>query len=90
MGRAVSLAMAVVAVLGVFVEIPIVSAYAFLDFGIWYGAHSLKVPFSLSFMLSIVLLIVAIVGVFVEIPIVSDYAFWVLVIVFFYLVGVTG
>ena len=63
------------AVVGVFIEIPFVSQYAFWvavaayiirDWGpIWAG------------MLSLLLLGLAVVGVFIEIPFVSQYAFWV-------------
>ena len=63
------------AVVGVFIEIPIVSNYAFwvaiaayviLDWQTrWLG------------MLSLLLLGLAVVGVFIEIPFVSKYAFWV-------------
>jgi hypothetical protein len=78
-----SLVIAIVAVLGLFVEIPIISDYAFWvlvgAYLIWHGVHSRpKKSFRPGTMASLVLLLVAIVGVFVEIPIVSDYAFWVL------------
>ena len=90
----VSLVMAVAAIVGVFVYIPIVSDYAFwflvVAIIIWLGVHALKVAFSLAAMLSIVLLLVAIVSVFVEIPIVSDYAFWVLVIAYLMEVSITA
>jgi hypothetical protein len=66
--RAVSFVMAVAAIVGVFVYIPIVSDYAFwflvVAIIIWLGVHALKVAFSLAAMLSIVLLLVAIVSVF--------------------------
>jgi hypothetical protein len=85
--------MAIAAVLGVFVEIPIISDYAFwilvAAILVWHGVHRLEVSFSLVIMASIALLLVAIVGVFVEIPIVSDYAFWVLAIAYLALVGVS-
>jgi hypothetical protein len=81
-GRMASLVIAMVAVLAVFVEIPIVSDYAFWvlvgAYLVWLGVHSKpKKSFRPGIMASIVLLLVAIVGVFVEIPIVTDYAFWV-------------
>jgi hypothetical protein len=81
-GRVASLVIAIVAVLALFVEIPIVSDYAFRFLVgaliIWMGVHSqnTKNRFRWQTMLSIALLLVAIVGVFVEIPIVSAYAFW--------------
>jgi len=93
-GRMVSLVIAIVAVLGVFVEIPIVSDYAFwILVGaviIWHAVHSgSKKAIKWGVMTSLVLLLVAIVGVFVEIPIVSDYAFWILVAAYLVVVGVT-
>ena len=66
------------AVVGVFVDIPFVSNYAFwvaiaayviLDWMNFRGAH-------LPGILSLILLGLAVVGVFVEIPFVSHYAFW--------------
>jgi hypothetical protein len=82
-GRMASLVIAIVAVVGVFIEIPIVSDYAFWflvgAFIVWHGVHTgRRHSFVPTVMISLVLLLVAIVGVFVEIPIVSDYAFWVL------------
>ena len=93
-GRMVSLVIAIVAVLGVFVEIPIVSDYAFwILVGaviIWHAVHSgSKKAIKWGVMTSLVLLLVAIVGVFVEIPIVSDYAIWILVAAYLVVVGVT-
>ena len=95
-GRMASLAIAIVAVLAIFVEIPIVSDYAF-----WFlvGAllleesihtPSTKIRFRYWTMVTIVLLLVAIVGVFVEIPIVSDYAFWVLAAAYLVQLSVTS
>jgi hypothetical protein len=82
-GRMASIVLATAAVVGVFVEIPIISNYAFWIFVgaylVWIGAHPLsKNLFKLGLMISIVRLLAAIVGVFVEIPIVSNYAFWVM------------
>jgi hypothetical protein len=93
-GRMASLVIAIVAVLGVFVEIPIVSDYDFwILVGaviIWHAVHApSKKAFKWGIMASLVLLLVAIVGVFVEIPIVSDYAFWILVAAYLVVVGVT-
>jgi hypothetical protein len=69
------------AVVGVFVEIPVVSNYAFwvaiaayvlLDWRTnWLG------------MLSLLLLGLAVVGVFIEIPVVSNSAFWVAIAAYF-------
>jgi hypothetical protein len=71
----------VLAVVGVFIDIPIVSNYAFwfaiaayfiLDWAaIWPG------------MFSLLLLVLAIVGVFIDIPIVSNYAFWFVIAAYF-------
>jgi hypothetical protein len=95
-GRVASLVIAIVAVLALFVEIPIVSDYAF-----WFLVGALlleesihtpntKIRFRGWTMLTIVLLLVAIVGVFVEIPIVSAYAFWVLFVAYLLSVGSTS
>jgi hypothetical protein len=78
--RMASFVLAVVAVLALFVEIPIISNYAFW---VLVGAYLLylanhKPYLSWVTMASIVLTLLAIVGVFVEIPIVSNYAFWVM------------
>ena len=95
-GRVASLVIAIVAVLALFVEIPIVSDYAFWFLVgallIWMGVHSqnTKVRFRGWAMLTIVLLLAAIVGVFVEIPVISDYAFWVLFAAYLVSVGSTG
>jgi hypothetical protein len=93
-GRMVSLVLAIVAVLGVFVEVPIVSDYAFwILVGaviIWHAVHTGSTnAINWGAVTSLVLLLVAIVGVFVEIPIVSDYAFWILVAAYLVVVGVT-
>jgi uncharacterized membrane protein YhaH (DUF805 family) len=93
-GRMVSIVIAIVAVLGAFVEIPIVSDYAFwILVGaviIWHAVHSGSTKaIKWGVMTSLVLLLVAIVGVFVEIPIVSNYAFWILVAAYLVVVGVT-
>jgi hypothetical protein len=67
------------AVVGVFVDIPFVSNYAFwvaiaayiiLNWMNFQGAH-------LPGIVSLLLLALAVVGVFIHIPLVSDYAFWV-------------
>ena len=95
-GRMASLVIAIVAVLGVFVEIPIVSDYAFWVLVgailVWELVHTenTKIRFRWQTMLSIALLLVAIVGVFVEIPIVSAYAFWVLFVAYLVTVGSTS
>jgi hypothetical protein len=95
-GRMASLAIAIVAVLAIFVEIPIVSDYAFWVLVgallVWEAVHTpnTKNRFRWQTMLSIVLLLVAIVGVFVEIPIVTDYAFWILAAAYLVSVGSTS
>jgi hypothetical protein len=95
-GRMASLLIAIVAVLAIFVEIPIVSDYAFWVLVgallIWMGVHSqnTKIRVRVWTMVTIVLLLVAIVGVFVEIPIITDYAFWILAAAYLVSVGSTG
>jgi hypothetical protein len=93
-GRIVSLAMANAAVVGVFNEIPILSAYAFWvlvgAYFLWFAIHRLSKGFKPLLMVSIVLLLVAIVGVFVEIPIVSDYVFWIMEANYLMIVAATG
>jgi hypothetical protein len=81
--RLLSLLIAIAAIVGLFVEIPIVSNFAFwlmvVAYLLWIG-HSNKGAdrIKLQLMLTIVLTGAAIVGVFVAIPIVSDYVFWVM------------
>jgi len=82
--RMASFVLAVVAVLAVFNEIPIVSSYAFW---VLVGAYFLYIaaykPYRMWVRLvSLVLTLLAIVGVFVEIRIVSDFAFWVMAAAF--------
>ena len=82
--RMASFVLAVVAVLAVFNEIPIVSSYAFW---VLVGAYFLCIaaykPYRMWVRLvSLVLTLLAIVGVFVEIRIVSDFAFWVVAAAF--------
>jgi hypothetical protein len=94
-GRMASLVIAIVAVLGVFIEIPVVSDYAFWllvgAYLIWLGVHSpSKKSFRPGTMASLVLLLVAIVAVFVDIPIVSAYAFWVLAAAYLVQLSVTS
>jgi hypothetical protein len=86
--------MAEVAIVGLFVEIPIVSNFAFwimvVAYLLWIG-HSNRGPDRIKFqlMLTIVLTGAAIVGVFVGIPIVSDYAFWVMTSAYLIIVAST-
>src|ERR1700744_5692039 len=79
-GRVASLVMSYAAVVGVFTEIPTLSAYAFWvlvgAYFLWFAIH--RPGRGLLLMLSIALLLVTIVGVFVTIPFVSDYAFWIM------------
>jgi hypothetical protein len=95
-GRMISLVMAIAAVAGVFVEIPIVSDYAFWVLVgallVWLAVHrqNPKRRFRWETMVTIVLLIVAIVGVFAEIPIITDYAFWILAAAYLVAVGSTS
>jgi hypothetical protein len=93
MWRAVSLVMAIAAIVGVFAVIPIISGYAFWFLVaaviVWLGVHTVKRP-GLPTMAPIALFLVAVVGVFVEIPVVSDYAFWVLAVDYIYLVSISG
>jgi hypothetical protein len=94
--RMISLVIAIVAVVGVFVEIPIVSDYAFwilvVALIIWQGAHApnTKNWFRYWQMLDISLLILAIVAVFAYIPILSDYAFWFLAVAYLIASGSTS
>jgi hypothetical protein len=92
-GRIASLLIAIVAVVGVFIEIPIVSDYAFwvlvAAYIVWLGVHPPAKSFRPLGMVSLVLLLVAIVGLFVEVPIVSNYAFWVVAAAYLVVVGYT-
>ena len=74
--------MSYAAVVGVFVEIPILSNYTFWvlvgAYLLWLGVNKRGARrFKGMLMVNILLTLAAIVGVFVEIPIVSNYAFWV-------------
>ena len=66
------------AVVGVFVDIPFVSNYAFwvaiVAFVILYWGHATRANW--AGILSLILVGLAVVGVFIEIPLVSHYAFW--------------
>jgi len=69
------------AVVGVFIEIPFVSNYAF-----WFAIAAYIIQSWGTVwggMLSLILLGLAIVGVFIEIPFVSKYAFWVAIAAYF-------
>lgn len=93
-GRIASLATANAAVVGVFTDIPILSAYAFWilvgAYFLWFAIHRLAKGFKPLLIASIVLILVAIVGVFVDIPIVSDYAFWIMEANYLMIVAATG
>jgi hypothetical protein len=95
-GRMISLVIAIAAVVGVFVEIPVVSNYAFWvlvgAFLVWelFHQHNFKLRFRYWTMIALTLLLVSIVGVFAYIPIVSDYAFWVLFVAYLMIVGSSG
>jgi hypothetical protein len=69
------------AVVGVFVDIPFVSNYAFwvaiVAYVILYWGS--RIGASWSGIVSLLLLMLAVVGVFIEIPVVSNYAFWIAV-----------
>jgi hypothetical protein len=93
-GRFVSLVTANAALVGVFTDIPILSAYAFWvlvgAYLLWFAIHRLTKGFKLVVIISIVLILVAIVGVFVEIPFVSEYAFWIMEANYLMVVAATG
>jgi len=83
-GFLLALVLALLAVVGVFVEIPLVSTYAF-----WVAiaayvilASSVIGARSMYYGFSVVLTLLAVVGVFVEIPFVSNYAFWIAIAAF--------
>jgi len=92
-GRMASIVIAIVAVVGVFVDIPIVSDYAFWilvgAFLVWEAVHrqNTKLFFRYWTMLALVLLFAAIVGVFTDIPIIGTYAFWVLAAAYLVVLG---
>lgn len=86
--------MANAAVVGVFTEIPILSAYAFWvlvgAYFLWFAIHRPSKGFKPLIIVSIVLILVTIVGLFVDIPIVSDYAFWIMEANYLMIVAATG
>ena len=93
-----SILLILVAVVAVFVEIPIVSDYAFWVMAgaylVWAGVHYNPLPtdkhIDWGLISSLTIFIVAIIGVFAEIPIVSEYAFWVMTGAYLVLIGFTG
>jgi hypothetical protein len=80
--RFFSLVLAMLAVVGVFIEIPFVSNYAFwimtAAYVIQISSTTIVVDMSFSRFFSLVLALFAVVGVFIEIPFVSNYAFWIM------------
>ena len=82
--RMASFVLAVVAVLAVFIEIPIVSNHAFWVLVVAYLLYVARFRALLAPVrfVSLVLALLAIVGVFAEIRIVSDFAFWVMAAAF--------
>jgi hypothetical protein len=95
LGRLVSLVMEIAAIVGVFVEIPIVSEWAFWllvgAYLLWLGVnrfHDTKRVRG-QLILTIVLTMAAVVGIFVGIPIVSDFAFWVMAAAYVIIVAST-
>jgi hypothetical protein len=81
-GRLLSLVVAITAIVGVFVEIPIVSEWAFWivvgAYLLWIGVNTFHTTNLIrsQLTLTIVMMMAAIVGLFVGIPIVSNFAFW--------------
>ena len=94
-GRIVAQLLTFAAIIGVFVEIPIVSEWAFwLMVGaylLWLGVNHFHTTrqVRLQLMLTIVLTMAAIVGLFVGIPIVSDFAFWIVAAAYVIIVAST-
>jgi hypothetical protein len=92
----ISLVIAIVAVVGVFIEIPIVSDYAFwILVGallLWDLVHSpnTKRWFRWEEMVIIAMLILVIVSVFVFVPVISNYAFWFLLLTYLFDLGTTS
>src|SRR5215831_347902 len=82
--RMTSFVLAVVAVLAVFIEIPIITNFAFWVLVVAYLLYVARFrPLSpVVRMVSLVLTSLAIVGIFAEIRIVSDFAFWVMAAAF--------
>jgi hypothetical protein len=94
-GRMASIAIAIVAVVGVFVYIPNVSDYAFWillgAFLLWEAVHrhNTRIFFRQWTMLAIALLLLAIVGVVTDFPIIGTYAFWILAAAYAIIIGTT-
>jgi hypothetical protein len=82
--RMASFVLAVVAVLAVFTEIPIISNYAFWVLVVAYFLYvaRFRPHIPVVRLVSLVLALLAIVAVFTEIRIVSDFAFWVMAAAF--------
>jgi hypothetical protein len=84
----ITLSLALLAVLGVFIEIPFVSSYAFWVATAAYVILASAVAIrSMSFSFALVIALLAVVGVFIYIPFVSDYAFWVMIAAYLFLVS---
>src|ERR1700680_4685461 len=77
-----SLVLALLAVVGVFIEIPFVSNYAFwlmtAAYVIQISSSTIVAGIHFPTFLGLVLALFAVVGVFIEIPFVSNYAFWIM------------
>jgi hypothetical protein len=80
--RFFALILALFAVVGVFIEIPFVSNYAFwimtAAYVIQISSSTIVVDMAFFRFFSLVLALFAVVGVFIEIPFVSNYAFWIM------------
>jgi hypothetical protein len=93
--RLLSLVMAEAAIVGLFVDIPIISGFAFwimvAAYLLWMGIsrQGEKKGIKLHLMSTIVLTGAAVVGVFVGIPVVSDYVFWVMTSAYLIIVAST-
>jgi hypothetical protein len=92
--RLLSLVMAETAIVGLFIEIPIVSNFAFwimvAAYLLWIAINKMgPTRIKWQLILSIVLTTTAIVGIFAEIPIVSDYTFWVMTAAYLIIVAST-
>jgi hypothetical protein len=93
-GRIVAQLLAFAAIVGVFVEIPVVSEWAFWfmvgAYLLWLGVNRMNdTRIRPLLMLTIVLTMAAVVGIFVGIPIVSDFAFWIMAAAYVIIVAST-
>jgi hypothetical protein len=86
----ISLVLALLAVLSVFIYIPFISDYAFwVVIAAYLIVASAVVIRRMFFSVALVIALIAVVGVFIEIPFVSNYAFWIAIAAYIIIISTT-